>query len=256
MKRYPILISLAMLIALTSCESYQAAPVTPENKIIPIEPVEKQEESTFSKIMRLEKEYENAPLLDSFLLLGIKSGISRREFDRIITAKGISKEPIKVNGRSYNRYEFKAFDNIPNIFGRATESFHHMCGLAGFEVEFLIKGDALMNKESQTLIDWGNGAVKEGNKKLLSDLLSKYQASIINNYKLKYGEPIISSTDRIVWFIGRKKIDLMLISFEIIMESYEEDKVICPIVAFYEDLELMRLYDEAYKRDAIDKLNI
>lgn len=258
---------LIIFISLISCE-FPQDPATRANEeaktatTIKIEQVDtslyQHSEHSFSKIERLSREYIDSSLVDSILLLDMKSGITQKEFDRIIVSKGITSKKTIENGKTYTHYEYKPFDLKPSVYCRVMEEIHDTCGLAGFEVEFLIKNDTTLNRLSQELIDWGNGADKEGDKKLVFDLITEYQNSIIRDYKYKYGEPTIeaSKDEVIVWFIGRKKIELDFFSPESIVEMYEDYGELLLLTVFYKDLKLMKFYDAAIKKDYVKKLTI
>jgi hypothetical protein len=227
MKLYPIFILLAMNMILASCQS---PPSTSEKKVATIDSIktpdasiEKQEESTLSKIIKLEKQHAEAPLLDSFLLLGIKSGTSRKDFDRIIATKDVLEIFFDKDNLRPDRYHFKLSEETPNIYCNARELLHDTCGLVGFEVDLLIENDTSIHRLAEGFLTWANEGIEDNlDRDLLTEYIMNYQASIVRNYTNQYGEPTIQDSEHIAWFIGRKMVHLYLNDFKFIMGDYEE----------------------------------
>jgi hypothetical protein len=229
MKLYPMFILLAMNMILASCES---PPSTSEKKVAtidsiktPVASIKKQEKSTLSKIIKLEQQYEEAPLLDSFLLLGIKSGTSRKDFDRIIATKDVSEIFFDKGNLRPDRYHFKLSEETPNIYCNTRELLHDTWGLVGFEVDLLIENDTSIRRLAECFLTWENEGIEDNlDRDLLTEYITDYQASILRHYTNQYGEPTIQNSENIAWFIGRKMIHLYLDSFKFIMEDYQESK--------------------------------
>lgn len=252
MKLYPIFTLLAMNIILASCESL----FTPEEKVATITSIEKQEESTLSKIIKLEEKHQEVPLLDSFLLLGIKSGTSQKDFDRIITTKKVSKIFFYKDNQRPDQYYFKLSEETPNIYCNARELLHDTCGLVGYEVDLLIENDTSIRRLAEGFLRWENEGIEDNlDRNLLTEYIINYQASIIRDYTNQYGEPAIQDSENIVWFIGRKMIHLYLDSFKFILREYEESGNFTIAYIFGQDLGLMKLYREAHKINVTNKIS-
>lgn len=259
----PVFIGIVLL--LVSCEisqttnAEQSATTThaPIKKLDTL-PVSSSTTDPYFKIKKLEKEYIDSPLVDSILILGIKSGITQKELDNTIISKSIPKKSLKEDNKTYEYYELEVFSDNTNIYSHAFPYIHPTCGLAGFDLNFFVKNDHNLSEQSQILIDWGNGAKKEGDKRLVSGLISNYQNTIIAYYESKYGKPNVDDVNNKekVWFIGRKEVKLSLVDFITVMETYEENKIFHIANASYQDLKLMKLYIEACKKDFNQKLNI